>query len=120
MIVGFGKTELEIAPKIIKECYQAIKDSGDLSAYEKIAKKYMSESEYYKSLDRDKAPERYSYFWCHHYKIWDLEDCKKTLFEFTFHHINRWHAFSPDGWAMLKTEWCMIVENDEFKIYKEQ
>lgn len=120
MIVGFGKTELEIAPKIIKECYQAIKDSGRLTAYKNIAEKYMADSKRFKDMGRDEAPERYSYFWCNHYKILDLEDFEMTLFLFIFHHINRRHAFSPDGWAMLETEWCMIIENDIVRIYKKQ
>jgi len=45
----------------------------------------------YDAMPRESAPERYT-------KVWIYGGA------FHFHHINRRHPFSPDGWALLQIE----------------
>mgnify|MGYP006383564061 CR=1 FL=1 len=67
-------------------------------------------------MTREDAPDRYSYFWAIHHAIYE----GKSIVEFTMHHINRRHAFSPDGWALLVTRWVLMVDpHDGEVIYSE-
>lgn len=52
----------------------------------------------------DSYPARYSYFWST-----VMDDASHIVCILRFSHINRRHAFSPDGWAMLSTEPCRVV-----------
>ena len=107
MIVGFGSTELEIAPRIINECLE-----GD---YKQVQKAYKDAADTYKIIPT--YPDRYTYFW-----VYKINDCNYETYIFTMHHINRKHALSPDGWASLLTKWVAIkdLNNDNtLTIYRE-
>ena len=103
LILGFGKTEDDTARKILKECYDAIgKDRGKpakdvVAAVQEVYKKQDDE---YGEKPASEVPERYSYFWA-------SESGK--YFRFDFHHINRRHPMSSDGWALLKSTWILDV-----------
>jgi len=64
--------------------------------------KYRNESDANKTSETH--PERYSYFW-----ETVLSDASHIVAIFRFSHINRRHALSPDGWAMLNTESVVIA-----------
>lgn len=118
MIIGFGATEIAEANKIINECYEATQSNpNDVEASIKsITQKYMTEGERYKKMQRDEAPERYTYFWATSNKVYD----GKYFIEFTMHHINRQHGFSPDGWALWVTHWILnICPVDGMRIFRE-
>jgi hypothetical protein len=118
MILGFGATERETARTIIHECATAIKHFPENAqeAIQSVQKKYNEDEERYKQMTREEAPERYSYFWASFHSIYE----GKYIIEFTFHHINRRHAFSQDGWALLVTQWILGVQADGTeKIFRE-
>jgi len=122
MILGFGCQEETTAINIIEECIAVkAKDKNKFeSEVKNIHKKYYNLQEEYSKLDRNKAPERYSYFWHSIYEIY-----RGYIITFKFSHINRQHPFSPDGWAMLKTRWIaqILFEDEpldeEISIYKQ-
>lgn len=117
-IVGFGKVEIDTAKKIISECQDAIGSNGKdaQSSLAAIEKKYADDAERFKKMDKKEAPERYTRFWCSHHDIYK----GKYMVEFTMHHINRRHAFSPDGWALLVTRWILSVcPVDGVHVFKE-
>jgi len=119
MIIGFGKTELETATEIINECFDAIQGTEQKKegiALMSIQSKYSTQEKEYSAMDRHDAPERYSYFWANYHEIY----AKKYIIEFSFHHINRQHVLSPDGWGMLQTEWILAYnEIDGKRIFKQ-
>ncbi len=118
VILGFGKVEIDTAYKIINECYEAIEANPTRpeKAVQFIQAQYADNEKKFGSMDRNKAPGRYSYFWFSFHTIY----VKKYFIEFTIHHINRQHAFSPDGWALLVTHWMLSVSEEEGKrIFKE-
>lgn len=52
-----------------------------------------------KHKNSDAPPERYGYFW------WSiLSDASNVVAVISWHHINRRHAFSPDGWALMQNK----------------
>ena len=119
MILGFGSSEKETAIKIINECANELLIGNKIDP---IEKRYMDESEKYKKKDKDAVPERYSYFWAITHEIYP----GKYIVEFVFHHINRRHPLSEDGWASLLTEWILVFkmsdhnDNHEIKIFKQE
>ena len=111
MILGFGKTEETVARDILQECYNAIerdKEISSIEAIESVRAKYNKLYDEYGQMDASEVPERYSCFWAYE---------SGEYFRFTFHHINRRHPFSNDGWAMLKSTW--ILEAKTGKIFME-
>jgi len=121
MTVGFGNTEIKTAIKIIEECVAKKNKNKKLfeQKIKKIKKKYDNLAEEYKNKNANEAPERYSYFWFSLYGIYD-----GYFITFLFHHINRRHPFSEDGWALLRTYWIAEIEFEddsddaEIRIYK--
>lgn len=122
MLIGFGSTEMKTAMNIIEECISKRDKNKDKFEKElkKIKKKYDDLSEEYKNKNANDVPERYSYFWYSVYKIYNI-----YFITFDFHHINRRHPFSPDGWAMIKTNWIAEIrlkddlsDEEEIQIYK--
>ena len=69
------------------------------------AKKYKSDDEKYKTATE--YPNRYSYFWFTVYT-----DTSSVVVVFDIHHINRRHALSPDGWALMVGEYTVRVRRD--------
>lgn len=114
MIFGFGSIEREEALSIIRECKEAMK-SESVDGLEVVQAHYKKLEASYKRMSRDEAPERYSYFFARPHRIYE----GKAIIEFTFHHINRRHPFSPDGWALLVTNWILSIDplNDGDLIY---
>jgi len=121
VILGFGKTEEDTALKIINECLQAIQglqenEKETDSVVRAIAAEYHDDDERYRKMKRDEAPERYTYFWPYSYRLYD----GRYIVEFVMHHINRRHAFSPDGWALLVTRWVLSIHSkNEYHIFRE-
>lgn len=89
IILGFGSIEVAMREKIKNEL---------LSSEDKpsVEKRYKAEAEVFDKMPRSKAPERYTYFFLYDEKI-------------VFHHINRQHALSPDGWALLVVEEPFLI-----------
>lgn len=112
MIIGFGKTEADFEEAeeaailtFAKELY--IRDgliyvTNEFSA---AIKEWCAErgaalqakADAYK--DAATYPDRYSYYWPR-----VLHSASDTIVILTFHHVNRRHALSPDGWALMRTE----------------
>ena len=116
MIFGFGDTESKEAVKIIHECLDAIAATPDnpKSALVAVEKKYDDAGKRYEKMDN--PPQRYTYFFSTFVPIY--EGC--YYIDFTMHHINRQHPFTPDGWALLATRWMVSVSPDEDPIiYRE-
>ena len=63
---------------------------------QRIAETYKTAADY---------PSRYSYYWPS-----VLADPSKMVVIVTYHHINRRHAMSADGWALLRTEKLFLVK----------
>lgn len=111
VILGFGTTETNTAKKILKECYEAIEKDRGTSAIENIERVrsvYNKQYNEYGEKDASEVPERYCCFWA--YK-------SEEYFRFNFHHINRRHPMSNDGWAMMKSTWILDVVTG--KIFQE-
>ena len=101
MILGFGKVEADTARKILKECYDAINKDRDKPAKDIVAavqEVHKKQGEEYGKKPASEVPERYSYFWA---------SASGDFFRFKFHHINRRHPMSRDGWALFETTWVL-------------
>ncbi len=103
IILGFGNSETKTARTIIQECLAGIKKTGH-NAIKPIEKKNHKTCDEYDKMNRSNAPERYSRFWAFE---------SGGFVKFSFHHINRRHPFSPDGWALLKTAWILDIEAEK-------
>lgn len=123
MIIGFGSTETALESQIEKELSDLVErqyqdESSDyfnddfVALIKALADDMASEShrESDKYREAEKFPDRYSSFW-----IYTLGDRNHIAFIVTFHHINRRHAFSPDGWAMMRTERTFSVAHQDMK-----
>lgn len=121
MILGFGSNEKEVEANVekaffdkVEELYQGgtqsyftddliddVKKWADSVAVEsgKMADGYKEAVDY---------PSRYSRFWAY-----VVGDCNHICLIVSFHHINRRHAFSPDGWAMLQSKRVYEVDTWE-------
>ena len=87
-VLGFGKTELEVQSEVKSSVIRALlrKESvGD------VLKKWNDGADEYDKMPRETAPGRYTRIFFYGGKL-------------HFHHINRNHAFSPDGWGLLMVE----------------
>lgn len=85
--------------KTIKNIERTIQERAD--CYHKLSEEYRASEKY---------PDRYSYYF---FKL--LHDYTDLVIIFTFMHINRRHAFSPDGWALLKTEKLYHIDHYEIE-----
>lgn len=88
IILGFGSTEDSDRLQIRNELLTALQAKQTIKV---VLKKWNDKADNYDALPMSEAPERYTRFWVYDSKI-------------VFHHINRRHPFSPDGWALLKIE----------------
>lgn len=119
MILGFGIAEETKAHLILHECFD---DVTDFEAVENRVKQFekdlMAISETQKLLPRGECLERYTYFFPSIHRIHD----KLYVYRITMHHINRNHALSSDGWGLMITKWCVVLENygtPKAVVYKE-
>jgi hypothetical protein len=108
ILVGFGKTETDFEQR---ECdfvedflrertastdYNMNTDevvAGLKAALGERAEEFKNKDDAYKTAPN--YPERYSYYW---YRV--VHDIHDLCVIFDFHHINRRHALSKDGWAL--------------------
>ncbi len=81
--IGFGSTE--------EQAEQSIKNDLAEIGLEATKEKWNKQADINDKLPKEEAPERYTRFWYYDNTI-------------KYHHINRRHALSPDGWALLQTE----------------
>jgi len=117
MMIGFGSTETHVeealesafteyvkhryathpvccfTDEFIKDAEGWLDDKGEQSRA--IAKTYDEHPDH---------PDRYSYFYPH-----VTSSASAIVALVTFHHINRRHGLSPDGWALMKTERTIII-----------
>ena len=103
MILGFGTSEIDTARNILKECYAAIEKDRSKPAKDIVAEvqtAHKKQCDEYDGKERSESPERYSYFWASE---------SGEYFRFDFHHINRRHPMSNDGWAMMKSTWILNI-----------
>lgn len=88
IILGFGITEERVRSEIINALSAGIKDG---KTKQEILSKWNNAADEYDKQSMEVAPERYT-------RVYHYDN---TLH---FHHINRRHALSPDGWALWKVE----------------
>lgn len=60
-------------------------------------------------------PDRYSYFYPH---LTDSASCMVAVIK--FHHINRRHGLSPDGWALLQSERLFHIRSTDLTFERSQ
>jgi hypothetical protein len=112
MIIGFGSTEQKVEENLEREfleyatqSYRACGDAyftdefrSEVAVWaEAQSRKSRETADSYK--DAEKFPDRYSYYW-----LRVVGDASSIVFIVKFSHINRRHALSPDGWAMMQSE----------------
>lgn len=118
LVLGFGVTEENFEKSeeaFIKAGVRAIvKDSGavyfDEALVEKIKRwvenrafEWQEKGEGYKNSETH--PDRYTYYW-----VSTLSNTRHLVFIISYHHINRRHAMSPDGWALLANKRIIHME----------
>ncbi len=117
MIIGFGEKEKRLENQIeeaiclhVLEQYclsDAVYFTDEFKEHVALWANDMSlksreAADIYKTAEN--PPERYSYFW-----ISVVADASHMCFIVKFHHINRRHALSPDGWAVMLNEHVFCV-----------
>lgn len=122
MRIGFGQTEIDNETKELKEVFKIIEplvekrefgyfDSKLIEIIKNAVKKRQNEirdiTKKYDEQDREIAPSRYYYYWAS-----CITSASQIIIAFSFHHINRNHAFSPDGWALLQRKIMLEIETD--------
>jgi len=93
IVLGFGCIEERTRETIKRELMESASNG---KTWEDVAAEYMARAEEYKTLSKEMAPERYTYFFLIGDKI-------------VWHHINRRYPLSPDGWALLRIEEPLLV-----------
>lgn len=121
MIIGFGSTEkqfeTDLENKIKEHVTSAYSSNGDSYFTEAfcreidkwvngVAKESQERGELYKKAESH--PDRYSYFW-----VSTVNNASHLVFILSIHHINRRHAFSPDGWALFQTKPLFCVSTSD-------
>ena len=97
IILGFGSRERQVQQDVkqaVMDGVRAGRDVGD------ILQKWNDEADAYDKCAQEAAPERYT-------SIWYYGDALH------FHHVNRRHPFSPDGWAALEVHEPFPLPEDE-------
>lgn len=127
-VLGFGDTEkrheanLEEAIRLhVVEQYALRDDQYFTDAFAKeveawvkdMAAKGQAAADEYK--EAEKFPDRYSRFW-----VSVLHDTSHIVCILSIHHINRRHAMSPDGWAMMQTERLIHMDVHEAEKMKRE
>jgi hypothetical protein len=121
-MIGFGSTEQKYEEQVetllrgrVEEMHaESSSQSGFSDELIAAFKKYVDglavdsrrASDGYK--DAEQYPDRYSSF--HAYV---LGDCNYIVVILSFMHINRRHAFSPDGWAGMQSERAVVIDEWE-------
>lgn len=121
IILGFGSTEKSFEEKlesVIKDYVTEQYSAGDYCYFadsfrDSIAKWMDSLSKGSRNLGdeyrhAEKYPDRYTYYYAS-----VVSDCSHIVFIIKFHHINRRHALSPDGWGLMTSERIFYVDTEE-------
>jgi len=98
IILGFGSTE-EKTRHDIRAALLELNSDGDRNNF---IQNWNKDIDRYDELPGETAPERYTRIF-----YYDNQLC--------FHHINRRHPFSPDGWAALIIREPLIPDNEKSK-----
>lgn len=93
IILGFGAVEIRTREEIKKLLIETCKNIEDLN---RISKEWNDKNKFFDTMPKEEAPERYTNFYVYDGKI-------------KYHHINRRHPFSPDGWAMWEYEEPFLI-----------
>jgi hypothetical protein len=117
IILGFGVTEQRFEDNLeskvrshVFEKYSSRSDSYYTEAFVKeirdwadaLSKDSIATGEKFKNaIDH---PDRYTYFWCT-----TISDPSHIVFILKFHHVNRRHAMSADGWGLMTSERVFCV-----------
>jgi len=72
------------------------------------AQRYQQKADEYR--DAADHPDRYSRYWAT-----VLDNASHIVVILTFHHINRRHALSPDGWGMMEAERLVHIRSSDFR-----
>jgi len=122
MIIGFGKTETDFENALEEKLFEIVEKEYDCEhdmfsdgfiermkkAVNGWAKESQDKADEYKTAEN--YPSRYTQFWAY-----TLGDCNYCVFVITFHHINRRHGLSPDGWALMRTEKAFAVSVQDIR-----
>lgn len=118
IILGFGDTEKRFEENleklmldhVAKEYSESDEDYFSDAFVKKIsvwasnlAEESRKEADEYKTAAT--YPDRYTSFW-----VSTIADASHIIFVVSFHHINRRHAMSPDGWALMQTKPCFHID----------
>ncbi len=97
--LGFGSIEAATREQIKAELIKAV---ATRQSWRAVEARWREASDAYDKQPRGVAPERYTSFVYYGHAL-------------HFSHINRNHAFSPDGWALLQVEepWFLPEEPTE-------
>lgn len=88
IIFGFGVTEEGVRAAVKNALISALLEKKDVAT---VLRQWNDKADEYDKMPRGTAPERYT-------RIYFYENA------IHFHHINREHPFSPDGWALLQVD----------------
>ncbi len=104
IILGFGCVEEQVGRDVKNALVEGLANGQTADS---VLSKWNSKADEYDKLPRETAPERYT-------RVWHYDDALH------FHHINRQHPFSPDGWACLVVvEPFFIAARDAIKESKQ-
>lgn len=108
-MLGFGSTEVNLEAELestittyVREAFKTKQQKGFTNEFIEQIQEYVEtlsslsieESKHYESAENFLG--RYSYFW-----PYVLGDVNYIVVILKFHHVNRKHALSPDGWAAM-------------------
>lgn len=126
MIIGFGSTEQAFEDAEQKAFEQYVADRYSAMGCQYITEElvadvskwladraaaYQAKGEEYKAATD--FPPRYSYYWAR-----VISGPSDIIAKISFHHINRRHAFSPDGWALMQTKRLFGVDSIDLDMRK--
>lgn len=126
MIIGFGSTEQAfedgeqkafeqyVAERYTEMGCQYITDELVAEVSKWLADReagYRAKADEYKTATE--FPSRYSYYWAR-----VISGPSDIIAKISFHHINRRHAFSPDGWALMQTKRLFGVDSIDLDMRK--
>ena len=85
IVLGFGSTEEKVRAQVKDALISALLHKQEIWD---VLKQWNDKADEYDEMPRETAPERYTRIFYYDNKL-------------HFHHVNRRHAMSPDGWALL-------------------
>ena len=119
-MIGFGDAEKILEEKVEQAIRDFVRENyprevgyfnesfvGDVGEYvNELSKESQTQADEYKTAPNH--PDRYSYFWAT-----TFSDAGHIVFILRFHHINRRHALSADGWGMMTSERLFYVSSTD-------